>query len=163
MYSTLFCLSTVSEIILLKSLNRPSKLFSRCCNPSYLTSPCSIFWIWFSKSVHNLPNIHPKIHQATMIPFVSAIYEGVTKSFQTDWLEWELQMLQLSATRCSCIAILWASLVTFAAITLWVASQEVFIVVYFIINSVQKLSDTPSCIIFMQHTLAIMNNIFFFL
>jgi len=58
-------------------------------------------------------------------------------------------MVQVSATRCSCIAILWISLVSFATITLCVASR-VFIVVstYFIINSVQKLLDTPSCIYF---------------
>jgi len=33
-------------------------------------------------------------------------YEGVTKSFRTGRLERELQMVQLSATRCSCVAIL---------------------------------------------------------
>jgi hypothetical protein len=33
-------------------------------------------------------------------------YEGVSKSFRTGRLERELQMVQLSATRCSCIAIL---------------------------------------------------------
>jgi hypothetical protein len=33
-------------------------------------------------------------------------YEGVSKSFQTGCLEQELQMIQLYATRCSCIAIL---------------------------------------------------------
>jgi hypothetical protein len=46
---------------------------------------------------------------------------------------------ELSATRCSCIAILCVSLVTFAAINLCVASQRVFIVisVYFFINSVR--------------------------
>jgi hypothetical protein len=32
-------------------------------------------------------------------------YEGVSKSFRTGRLERELQMVQLSATRCSCIAI----------------------------------------------------------
>jgi hypothetical protein len=55
-------------------------------------------------------------------------------------------MVQLSATRCSCIAILWVILVSFAAITLCVASQRVFIVVsvYFVIDSVRKLLDTPS-------------------
>jgi hypothetical protein len=47
----------------------------------------------------------------------------------------ELQMVQLSATRCSCIAILWVSLVRFAAITLYVAFQRVFIVViYFVMT-----------------------------
>jgi hypothetical protein len=57
------------------------------------------------------------------------IYEDVPKSFRTDRVERELQMGQLSATRCNCIAILWVSLVSFAAITLCVASQRVFIVV----------------------------------
>jgi hypothetical protein len=42
------------------------------------------------------------------------------------------------------IAISWVSLVSFAAITLYVASQRVFVVlVYFIIDSVRKLLDTP--------------------
>jgi hypothetical protein len=34
------------------------------------------------------------------------MHEGVSKSFWTGCLERELQMVQLSATRCSCIAIL---------------------------------------------------------
>jgi hypothetical protein len=37
--------------------------------------------------------------------------------------------------------------VSFAAITLRVASQRAFIVVYFVIDSVQKLLDTPSYVI----------------
>jgi hypothetical protein len=57
-------------------------------------------------------------------------YEGVSKSFRTGRLERELQMVQLSATKCSYIAILWVSLVSFAAMTLFVASQWVFIVVF---------------------------------
>jgi hypothetical protein len=56
-------------------------------------------------------------------------YEGVSKSFRTGRLERELQIVQLSATKCSCIAILWLSLVSFAAIALYVASEWVFIVV----------------------------------
>jgi hypothetical protein len=73
-------------------------------------------------------------------------YRGVSKSFRTGCLGRELQMIQLSATRCSCIAILWVSLVSFAAITLCVASQRVFVVVsvYFVIDSVRKVLDTPS-------------------
>jgi uncharacterized membrane protein len=75
-------------------------------------------------------------------------YDGVSKSFRTGHLERELQMVQLSATRCRCIAILWVRLVSFAAITFRVASQRVFIVVvvvvvYFVIDSVRKLLDTP--------------------
>jgi hypothetical protein len=73
-------------------------------------------------------------------------YEGVSKSVRIGRLEEELQMEQLSATRCSCIAILWVNLVRFAAINLCVASQRVFIiiVVYFVIDSVRKLLDIPS-------------------
>jgi hypothetical protein len=56
-------------------------------------------------------------------------YEGVSRSFRTGILEQELQMVQLSATKCSCITILWAILVSFVTITLRVASQRVFIVV----------------------------------
>jgi hypothetical protein len=74
-----------------------------------------------------------------------ALYEGVSKSFRTGRLERELRMAQLFATRCSCIAILWVSLVSFAAITLCVASQRVSVVaaVYFVTHSVRKLLGTP--------------------
>jgi hypothetical protein len=58
-------------------------------------------------------------------------------------------MVQLSVTLCTCMAILWVSLVSFAVITLCVASQRVFVVVvvvvvYFVIDSVRKLLDTTS-------------------
>jgi hypothetical protein len=55
-------------------------------------------------------------------------YEGVSKSFRTGRLERELQVVQLSATTCSCI-ILWVSLVSFVVITLCIASQRVFVFV----------------------------------
>jgi hypothetical protein len=62
-----------------------------------------------------------EIHETySRIQFVRS-YEGVSKSFRTSCLERELQTVQLSATRCSCIAILWVILVSFAAITLYVA------------------------------------------
>jgi hypothetical protein len=73
------------------------------------------------------------------------VHEDVSKSFQTGRLERELHVVQLSATRYSCTATLWVSLVSFAAITLCVASQRVFIVaVYFVMESVRKLLATPS-------------------
>jgi hypothetical protein len=72
------------------------------------------------------------------------MYEGVSKSCRTGRLERELQMVQLSATRCSCFAISWISLVSFAARTLCVSSQQVFNFCYFAIDSVRKLLDTPS-------------------
>jgi hypothetical protein len=54
-------------------------------------------------------------------------------------------MIQLSATRCNCIAILWVILVSFAAITVCVASRLVaIVVVYFVIDSVRKRLDIPS-------------------
>jgi hypothetical protein len=73
------------------------------------------------------------------------MYETVSKSFRTCRLTWEMQMVQLSATRCSCIAILWVSLVSFAAITLCVAFQRVVTVVsvYFVIDPVRKLLRPP--------------------
>jgi hypothetical protein len=77
------------------------------------------------------------------------LYQGVSRSFRTGRLERELQRVQLSATRRSCIAILWVSLVSFSAITLCVASQRVFfvvIVVYFVIDLVQKPSYITSFI-----------------
>jgi hypothetical protein len=52
-------------------------------------------------------------------------------------------MIRLSTTRCSCIAILWVSLVSFATITLCVASQRMSTVVYFVMDSVRKILDTP--------------------
>jgi hypothetical protein len=56
---------------------------------------------------------------------------GSIQIFRTSRVERELQMVQLSGTNCSCITILWVSLVSFTAITLCIASQWVFIVVYF--------------------------------
>jgi hypothetical protein len=88
--------------------------------------------------------IHIKI-----INYPMELCKGVSKSFRTGRVGRELQMVQLSATRCSCIAILWASLVSFAAITICTASQWVFIVVsvYFVIDSVRKLLGIASYIL----------------
>jgi hypothetical protein len=73
-------------------------------------------------------------------------YAGVSKSFRTGLLKRELQMVKFSATRCSCNAILWVSLVSFAVLTPCVASQRVIpkVSVHFVIESVRKLLDTPS-------------------
>jgi hypothetical protein len=85
------------------------------------------------------------------ISYSSASYNPRLRGCIQKFPDWppgarELQIVQLSATRCSCIAILWVSLVSFAAITLCVASQRVFIVmrVYFVIDSVRKILDTHS-------------------
>jgi hypothetical protein len=61
---------------------------------------------------------------------VYSIMPGCIQKFP-DWPPGtrELKMVQLSAKRCSCIAILWVSLVSFATITLCVTSQRVFIIV----------------------------------
>jgi hypothetical protein len=77
---------------------------------------------------------------------VWGLYEGLSKRFRTGCLERELHMVQFSVTRCSFTAILWVSLVSFAAKILCVSSQRVFIVVviHFVIDSVRKLLDTPS-------------------
>jgi hypothetical protein len=68
--------------------------------------------------------------------------EGVSKSFRTGRLERELQMVQLSTTRCNCIVILWVSLVSSAAITLCVASQRVFVVVVVVVVVVDFVMDS---------------------
>jgi hypothetical protein len=86
-----------------------------------------------------------KVRTNAMLTLSSHHIKGSNQNFRTGRLEREQQMVQLSATRCSCIAILWVSLMGFAAITLCVASQLVFLVlVYFVIDSVRKLLDTPS-------------------
>jgi hypothetical protein len=64
---------------------------------------------------------------------------SVSKSFRTGRLKRELQMpLGAFVT-----AILWVSVVSFADITLCVASQRVFIVVCFVMDSVRKLLNVP--------------------
>jgi hypothetical protein len=50
------------------------------------------------------PEYEVEVLIAHTVTFV--IYEGVSRSFRTGCLERELQMVQLSATRRSCIAIL---------------------------------------------------------
>jgi len=64
-------------------------------------------------------------------------YEGVSKSFRTGRLERELQMVQLSAL--GAVVSLFCESVSFAAITLCVASQQVItkVSVYFVIDSVR--------------------------
>jgi len=101
-------------------------LYELCYIPSFQQSSLCVFCLLYLIAIH-------------------MTYEGVSKSLWTGCLEQELQMVQLSAMRCSCLSILWVSLVSFAIITLCVASQQVFIVVilYFIIDSVQKLLETP--------------------
>jgi len=84
-----------------------------------------------------------------MISLFYSKYEGITRSFRTGRLERELQMVQLSATRCGSIAIISFSLVNFAAITICVVSQGLLVVVYFVIDSVRKLLDIPSYNIFL--------------
>jgi len=70
-----------------------------------------------------------------------SMYESVSISFRSGRLERELQMVQLSALGAG-----------FAAITLCVNSQRVFVVViiYFVIESVRKSLDTPSYFLFFR-------------
>jgi hypothetical protein len=103
----------------------------------------------FRVTVSDVP--HPRAFRCGVRNCVEERLGFLSKSFRNGRLEWGLQMIQLSATRCSCIAILWVSLVSFAAITLCVASQWLFVVVvvvvvvvYFFIDSVRKLLYTPS-------------------
>jgi hypothetical protein len=100
--------------------------------------------------LHVTSDVESILDSLDCLYFHPIIYECVCKSFRTGCLERELQIVQFSATRYSCIGILWVSIVTFAAITLRVASQRVFIVgsIYFVIDSVRKLLDTHSYFLF---------------
>jgi hypothetical protein len=66
---------------------------------------------------------------------------GCIQKFPDSRLERVLQIVQLPATRCSFIAILWVSLVSFTAIIRCVASQRVILKVsiYLFIDSILKL------------------------
>jgi hypothetical protein len=112
-----------------------------CCSEASLLVACM-----FSPQYINIVSTEQEM--SCSIQFLSFLmaYEGVTKSFRTGRLERELQMVELSATKCKCIAILWVSLVSFVVIILCIASQRMFNVVrvYFFIDSVRKLLDTPS-------------------
>jgi len=79
----------------------------------FLSDLCNREWLSFLEIYDFLHNKH----------------KGISKSFRTGRLKWELQIVQLSASRCSCIGILWVSLVSFATITLLCCSQQVFIFV----------------------------------
>jgi hypothetical protein len=70
--------------------------------------------------------------------YTSIPYEDVSKSFRTGRLKRELQIVQLSVTGCSCIVILWVSIMSFTAINICVASQQVFTTVVEIISFTQS-------------------------
>jgi hypothetical protein len=151
----------MATIVLLKPTDRE---FSSCLNSKnkvgknslsrcqFTLSEC----MWISLTDTSLKRNQTKpplesIQDKTYIVWTGSVsktleYEGVSKSFRAGHVERELQIVQLSATRCSCIAILWVSLVSFTAITLCVASQWVFVivVVYFVIDSVRELLDTST-------------------
>jgi hypothetical protein len=92
------------------------------------------------------------VHLYNTAYILGFIYEGLSRSFRTGSLERELQMVQLSVTRWSCIAILWVSLVSFAAVILCVVSQRVFIIVVdFVTDSNRKLLDTSSYVYTIYH------------
>jgi hypothetical protein len=94
----------------------------------------------------NIPQIWWRVQNTQLPDEVSISLLGSVYRETFGLLERELQMVQLSATRCSCVTILWDSPVSFGAITLCVVSQRVFIflVAYFVIDSVRKLLDTSS-------------------
>jgi hypothetical protein len=106
-------------------------------NCNFNNIECLQYWVY----------IHPVCFEQQM-PVYKTENEGVSKSFRNGRLDRKLQMVQLSVTRCSCIAILWVSLVSFATTTLCVASQRVSIVVHFLMDSVRKLLHTPSYLLF---------------
>jgi hypothetical protein len=74
-------------------------------------------------------------------------YDGVSKSFRTGCLERELQMMHLSATRCSCIAMSQSSeFCRHNPLCCYSASVYCYKRI-FRYDSVRKLLDTPSYIV----------------
>jgi hypothetical protein len=115
----------------------------RLSHPLWFDRPNNMWW---SAQVVELLIMRSSPASCYFLP-LRAKYERECIQKFPDWpLERELQIIQLSTTRCSCVAILWVSLASFAAITLCVASQLVFIVVnaYLVIDSVRKLLDILS-------------------
>jgi hypothetical protein len=141
----------VLEIIIVeyqKGLRERTSQDSSLCDFAGLNSiVCCIFIsLLHSVILHHKFDVCVKDACVYVQPEILHIYEGVSKSFRPGRLERELWIIQLSATRCSFIAILRVSLVSYAAITLYVLSQRVFIVAVldsFVIDSVRTLLDTP--------------------
>jgi hypothetical protein len=80
-------------------------------------------------------------------------YEGVYKSFRTGRLERELQVVQLFATRCSCIAIMWVSSSEFChhKLLYCFSTTVYFCCCLFRYDSVRELFGTPSYAYREQH------------
>jgi len=66
-------------------------------------------WEWEGMSYAVFPVWSTLSLRPIMIYSPDLQYASVSKSFRTGRLERELQVVQLSATRCRCIAILWVS------------------------------------------------------
>jgi hypothetical protein len=86
---------------------------------------------------------HRSLPQHIDVYVTVCTYEGVSKSFRTGRLERELQTVQLSATRCSCIAILWISLVSFVATTFVLLLNGCLLVCSSFLGSTAQLRPWP--------------------
>jgi hypothetical protein len=107
-----FCFSFISPISLLKSASSVIKLLPVI--PEILSI---IFWFIFHFHLVTWDIAWSLGSCMDLNKQTDELHEGVFKSFRTGRLARELQMVQLSDTRFSCIAILWVSVVSFAAIT----------------------------------------------
>jgi hypothetical protein len=113
-------------LILLSGLESPSVPFQGALFSVARRKTHNRFFVFI---VCNLWNSLPGLTWSVLVTALNVMntYERVSRSFRTGLLERELQMIQLSATSCNCIAVLWISLVSFAAVTLCVASQRVLL------------------------------------
>jgi hypothetical protein len=67
----------------------------------------NVKWLLMQTEIHFVFFFYEEDHIKNNVTDCNNVYEDVSKRFRTGRLERELQMIQLSATRCSCIAILW--------------------------------------------------------
>jgi hypothetical protein len=87
--------------------NEIMRTVTKTCPPSDMNG------VWNVYGPNNPHNCKVDLWTQPTVPAMNNVftttrveYEGVSKSFRTDRLERELQIIRLSATRCSCIAIL---------------------------------------------------------
>jgi hypothetical protein len=143
--SNLLCHFASCNCVVTVSLLTPVISLSDCPETNETTLRMRFFTCLVPYGMKQNLRLEPGTNKNLSFPYEYE-YESVSKSFRTGRLERELQMEQLSAIRCSCTAILWVSVVSFAAIILCVAFNEQYQRYAYTALSTQSgnFLDTPS-------------------